>query len=274
MEFPRKLWLTFSVFLLATNVLHAEGTHTWEQSKFDDLSKGTPKGVAIRSTGGLELAPAFKPVSTTPSTYIWSIATDSSGVIYAATGGPARVYRITPNGQSTAIFEPQELQVQSIVVDKKGVIYAATNPDGKVYRLERRANSTTDIAKPAAEQNHSTSEFSASVYFDPKTKYIWDLVLDATGNLYVATGDRGEIFRVTASRNASVFFKSDEAHIRVLALDANGNLIAGSDGSCSLQCAQERNYSLSNRQGGQYLCFGRRRKARRQHASKLPGSCS
>jgi len=231
LEFPRKLWLTFSVFLLGTNVLHAEGTHTWEQSKFDDLSKGTPKGVAIRSTGGLELAPAFKPVSTTPSTYIWSIATDSSGVIYAATGGPARVYRITPNGQSTAIFEPQELQVQSIVVDKKGVIYAATNPDGKVYRLERRANSTTDIAKPAAEQNHSTSEFSASVYFDPKTKYIWDLVLDATGNLYVATGDRGEIFRVTASRNASVFFKSDEAHIRVLALDANGNLIAGSDGS-------------------------------------------
>src|SRR5205823_10156446 len=64
LEFPRKLWLTFSVFLLATNVLHAEGTHTWEQSKFDDLSKGTPKGVAIRSTGGLELAPAFKPVST------------------------------------------------------------------------------------------------------------------------------------------------------------------------------------------------------------------
>src|SRR5437870_8312990 len=37
LEFPRKLWLTFSVFLLATNVLNAEGTHTWEQSKFDDL---------------------------------------------------------------------------------------------------------------------------------------------------------------------------------------------------------------------------------------------
>src|SRR5207244_13503275 len=115
----RKLWLTFPVFLLAANALHAEGTHTWEQSKFDDLSKGTPKGVAIRSNGGLELAPAFKPVSTTPSTYIWSIATDSSGVIYAATGGPARVYRITPAGQSTPIFAPQEQQVQSILCDKK-----------------------------------------------------------------------------------------------------------------------------------------------------------
>jgi hypothetical protein len=227
---PRKLSLTFLILLMASGALYGEGTRTWEQSKFDDLSKGTPKGVAVRSTGGLELAPAFKPVSTTPSTYIWSIATDSSGVIYAATGAPARLYRITPAGNSAPIFEPQELQVQSVVVDKKGVIYAATNPDGKVYRIERRASSS-ESSKTAADQNHSASEFSASVYFDPKTKYIWDLVLDAAGNLYVATGDRGEIFQVTPAGTHTVFFKSDEAHIRVLALDANGNLIAGSDGS-------------------------------------------
>ncbi len=98
-----------------------EGTRTWEQSKFDELSKGTATGVAIRSTGGLELAPAFKALSTTPSTYIWSIAADESGNLYAATGAPARVYRITPQGQSTTIFEPQELQVQALAVDKNGV---------------------------------------------------------------------------------------------------------------------------------------------------------
>src|SRR4029077_7026611 len=65
----------------------------------------------------------------------------------------------------------------------------------------------------------------------PKTKYIWDLALDAQGQLYVATGDRGEIFRVDKNGAGSLFFKSDEAHIRVLAFDRNGNLIAGSDGS-------------------------------------------
>src|SRR2546423_13388045 len=143
--------LTLAVLFLGLLVCQvsdafAEGTRTWEQSKFEDLVKGTPKGVAIRSTGGLELAPAFKPVSTTPSTYIWSIATDSSGVIYAATGGPARGYRITPAGQSTPIFEPQGLQGQSIPVDKKGVIYAATNPDGKVYPIEGRANASARVA--------------------------------------------------------------------------------------------------------------------------------
>ena len=129
----------------------AEGTRTWEQSKFEDLSKGTATGVAIRSTGGLELAPAFKAISTTPSTYIWSIAADQSGNLYAATGGPARVYRITPQGQSSTIFEPQELQVQALAVDKNGILYAATNPDGKVYRIERLASPAAAKGKRAGD---------------------------------------------------------------------------------------------------------------------------
>jgi len=227
-----KLFVFISLFLLlAAHSAVGEGTRTWEQSKFDELTKGTAKGVAIRSAGGLELAPAFKAISTTPSTYIWSIAADQSGNLYAATGAPARVYRITPEGQSTPIFEPQELQVQALVVDKNGVIYAATSPDGKVYRIENRAGAAPGTGKSAQGKPKSANEFSASVYFEPGTKYIWDLTLDDAGNLYVATGDRGEIFRITPKGVHSVFFKSDEAHIRVLALDSKGNLIAGSDGS-------------------------------------------
>jgi sugar lactone lactonase YvrE len=218
-------------FLLAVPFGFGEGTRTWEQSKFDELSKGTATGVAIRSVGGLELAPAFKAISTTPSTYIWSIAADQNGNLYAATGAPARVYRITPQGQSTTIFEPQELQVQALVVDKNGVLYAATNPDGKVYRIEHIAGTAVSKGKSETDKPKSASEFSASVFFDPGTKYIWDLVFDTSGNLFVATGDHGEIFRVTPRGEHSVFFKSDEAHIRVLAVDSKGNLIAGSDGS-------------------------------------------
>ncbi len=216
----RETLVLFSTLILSTLAL-AEGTRTWEQSKFEDLTKGTAKGIALRSTGGLELAPAFKSLATTASTYLWSIASDSAGNIYAAAGSPARVYRITPDGQSTTIFEPQELQVQSLVVDKNNVVYAATAPDGKVYRI---------TADPASKPG-SKPPFTVKPYFEPGTKYIWDIVLDSSGNLYVATGDRGEIFKVTASRQHSLFFKSDETHIRVLALDPRGNLIAGSDGS-------------------------------------------
>src|ERR1700693_1369942 len=82
---------------LAPSVL-ADGTRTWEQSKFEDLAKGSAAGVAIRSAGGLELAPSFKLLYATPSTYIWAVVADESGNVYAATGSPARVYRVTPDG--------------------------------------------------------------------------------------------------------------------------------------------------------------------------------
>ncbi len=221
----------FLILLTIVNPAFAQGTRTWEQSRFEDLIKGTLHGVAARSAGGLELAPAFKPLSTTPSAYIWSIASDGAGNAYAAAGSPARVYRIAGDGKTSVIFEPQELQVQSLVVDKSGAIYAATNPDGKVYKLEHGAGSGK-VEKAAGEKNPSVdSSWSSSVYFDPKTKYIWDLALDGTGNLFVATGDHGQIFRVNPKGEHVVFFKSDEAHIRVLAFDLKGNVIAGSDGS-------------------------------------------
>ena len=246
---------SFSVFILRTvfstlticslvATAFADGTRTWEQSKFEDLIKGTPDGIAIRSSGGLELAPSFKLLYATPSTYIWALASDDAGNIYAATGSPARVYRIAPDGKSSIIFEPQELQVQALEVGPGGVIYAATAPDGKVYKLEYHISPQTaanpkkdsakspdqtpgkDTAKPSVDRSWSSSE-----YFAPGTKYIWGLVLDKAGNLYVATGDHGEIYKVVSNGEHSLFFKSDETHIRVLALDGRGNIIAGTDGS-------------------------------------------
>jgi hypothetical protein len=237
----------------------AEGTRTWEQSKFDELIKGSATGIAIRSVGGLELAPTFKILYATPSTYVWAIAADASGTVYVAAGAPARVYRVTPEGKAAIIFEPKELQVQALQIASDGAIYAATAPDGKVYKIEHKPGSRPPTGKkedssPTAADNKSRNNkdtdpdkdkdrdkaaikpaadpsWISSIYFEPGTKYIWDLALDKSGNLYVATGDHGEIFRVTPKGEHSTFFKSDETHIRVLAFDAQGNLIAGSDGS-------------------------------------------
>src|SRR5271154_933419 len=235
MNLACKTLAPLSAFILFTLTLstfaNAEGTRTWEQSKFDELTKGTAKGVALRSEGGLELAPAFKALATTPSTYVWSIASDAAGNVYAAAGSPARVYRITPDGQSTTIFEAQELQVQALVVARSGVVYAATAPDGKVYRLEPPRLESARLESAKGAKADAKASWSATPYFDPGSKYIWDIVLDNAGALYVATGDHGEIYKVSPNGQHSLFFKSDEVHIRVLALDPKGNLIAGSDGS-------------------------------------------
>ena len=256
--------LSCPVSLLACLLLalfaFAEGTRTWEQTRYDDLEKGTLKGVAVRSIGGLELAPSFKQLYITPSTYIWAIADDAQGNVYAAAGAPARVYKISPDGQASIIFQPQELQVQALLVDKSGAIFAATSPDGKVYKIERKPGASSSApseakpekkaekksAKSSKEKDNDQapsgaeeevkppavdSSYSATVYFDPKTKYIWDLAEDNDGRLYIATGDHGEIYRVERGGTGSLFFKSDEPHIRVLAFDSRGNVLAGTDGS-------------------------------------------
>ncbi|MGH9554343.1 MAG: hypothetical protein ACRD2Y_00850, partial [Terriglobales bacterium] len=235
---------TFLVFLLLFAVVPAsgEGTRTWQQSKLEEFSKGTAYGVAIGSDGSLVPAPAFQSLATTPSSYLWDIASDGQGNVYAAAGSPARVYRITADGKITVIFRPQELQVQALAVDKNGAVYAATSPDGKIYKIERGKpgsaaekkspdqKTTAPVAEPQPEAPVDP-DYASSVFFEPKTKYIWDLLLDAAGRMYVATGDHGEIFRVEADSKGAVFFKSDEGHIRSLALDRSGDLIAGSDGS-------------------------------------------
>ncbi len=228
--------------LFAAVFCFAEGTQTWKQSSYEEFAKGTSKAVAIRSDGVLELAPSFRQLYISPSTYIWAIAADAEGNVYAATGSPARVYRITPAGQATVVFQPQELQVQALLAAPDGTLFAATSPDGKVYRIAHRKGepakgkkdekpAATAEAAPDNTKVPADPNYTSSVFFDPKTKYIWALALDKEGRLYVGTGDRGEIFRVEKAGQGAVFFKSDEAHIRALDLDARGNLIAGTDGS-------------------------------------------
>lgn len=209
----------------------AEGTRLWQQSKYDELEKGTARGVAISSDGGLSLAPAFKLLYTSPSTYLWDVASDAAGNAYVAAGSPARVYRIMADGKTSVIFAPQELSVQALAIDSSGTIYAATSPDGKVYKIVRSGSASAKPAETPRAADAADSNYSATVFFEPKSKYIWALALDKQGRLYVGTGDRGEVFRVEPNGTGAVFFKSDEAHVRVLAIDEAGNLIAGTDGS-------------------------------------------
>src|SRR6266568_1659260 len=79
--------LTITFFFTAS-LLFAEGTRTWEQSKYEDFVKGTAHGVAISSVGTLELAPGFKLVASTPSSAVWAAAGNlpAAGVASASPG--------------------------------------------------------------------------------------------------------------------------------------------------------------------------------------------
>jgi outer membrane protein assembly factor BamB len=192
-------------------VVRAEHTRRWRISTYEEFLKGKANGVAVRSDGRLELAPKFALIADADASYLWSLRTDPKGVLYAAGGTPAKVFRFDTAGKPTTVFDSGDLSAQAIAFDSQGNLYVGTSPDGKVYRV--------------------SSSGEKSVFFDPRTKYIWDLAFFSDGTLYVATGDKGQIFAVNSSGKGELFYSSDEAHIRALAFDPNGNLIAGTEPS-------------------------------------------
>jgi hypothetical protein len=218
--------LTVLPVLLSATGLHAQGTRLWSQSHYEEFEKGTPKGVAISSQGYLEAGPSLKELAATGTTYVWSIAADKKGNVYAGTGSPARVLQVGADGKATTLLESKDLSVQVVRVGPDGSVYAATLPSGKVYRL-----------KPG---QTGLDESKAEVVFDPATaetrpearpKYVWDMAFDTEGRLYIATGAPAAIYRVATSPGAKPekFFSTDEQHIRCLLFEKDGSLIAGTD---------------------------------------------
>ncbi len=203
-------WILLAALALAAAApALAEHTRWWRQTTFEELDKGTAKGVALRSDGKMFLAPRFAEFTDANLAYLLQIRADSKGNLYAAGGSNAKVLRIDASGKSTSVFESSELAAQALALDAAGNLFVGTSPDGKVYKV--------------------TPTGQSSVFFDPKTKYIWDLAVDKDGTVYVATGDTGKIFSVAPDGKGDVFYSSDETHIRSLALDAGGNVLAGTE---------------------------------------------
>ncbi len=195
--------------VFATAALFAGETRTWTQSDYSDFEKGVTKNLSMRSDGLLTLAPSSQELFDTSAPYLWALAQDSKGNLYAGGGTSAKLYRIQPDGKGKVLADLDALEIHAIAVDSKDRVYAATSPDGKVYRI-------TGNAKP-------------EVYYSPKQKYIWAMAFDSKGDLFVATGDQGEIHKVTPDGKGSVFFKTDETHVRSMAIDSHDNLIVGTD---------------------------------------------
>ena len=242
-----------ALLLFAAAPLLAQGTHLWTQSRPDEFEHGVPRGVEITSDGKLRVGPSTREILTTPSTYVWAIASDNfattGAAIYLATGSPASVLRVGPKStsgdpKSTTIFESKSLAIQAVRLGPDGLLYAATLPDGKVYRLrpnpekpldESTAEVVFDLAAPElASPDTPKPDPKSDTKPESKSHYIWDMTFDPSGRLYIATGGPGAVYRVDLKQSptkAEVFLKTDEAHLRVLAWDRSGNLLAGSDGS-------------------------------------------
>src|SRR2546430_2075460 len=114
--FLRIASLSLLLAFVASLSLQAEHTRTWRQASYEDFLKGTPRGVAVRSDGRLELAPKFGLIADADASYLWSLRVDPKGSLYAAGGSPAKVFRFDGSaaGKPTTVFESTDLGAQAM----------------------------------------------------------------------------------------------------------------------------------------------------------------
>lgn len=195
--------------LLAFGTGSASTTFFWRDDTYEAFSQGKVEGVSISEDGELTLSPRLKVVADLGELYVWSMARDSEGNIYAGTGNEGKVFRISPKGKVELIFDSPEVGIQSLAVDGDGTVYAGSSPDGVVYRIPKGGPPST--------------------FCHTGRQYVWALTFGGDGKLYAAAGPEGALLRVEEGKVEEVF-KAPEEHIMCLMPDGRGGFYAGGAG--------------------------------------------
>ena len=170
------------------------------RASYADFEKGIVKNLSLRSDGLLTLAPRSQELFDTSSAYLWALARDSKGNLYAGggTGRQALPHPAGRQGQAAGDWTRWR-STPSPSIPRT----ASTPPPRPTAR---------SIASPA------TASRKSSTIPRRNTSGRWPSI--SQGNLWWPPAIRA---RSTASRptaKASVFFKSDETHVRSMAIDA------------------------------------------------------
>jgi hypothetical protein len=177
-----------------------------------DYDKAQFQQAVVSSEGRVMLARVLKPLAAkgpVDAARIWDVVEDRDGNLILATGDEGKIFKVTPDGQVSVLFETGDSQVLCLHAAADGSVYAGTGPHGQIVRI--------DPGNPAPR------------IFKTPASYIWALASDEKdGSLYAATGPQGRIYRV-ADGKAETFFQCKQEHVLSIARGPDGTTYAGTD---------------------------------------------
>src|SRR5678815_5348838 len=167
----------------------------------------------------------------TKATHAMTLAFDSQGRLLAGTESPGRVFRIDSTGKPFVILDSSFNEIRNLRVDKDGTIYAvavssrvagtpssspspASDSSGPQPVVTVSAEVTAiGLAEPSGggpppqQTPRSTGPVTGAIYrigADGTSDLVWelredtpyDLAFEGNGNLLVATGNKGKIYRL------------------------------------------------------------------------------
>src|SRR5438552_315675 len=201
MRFRFALLLTF-----ASANAFAVGPQFWRVRTADDFLAGDIDGFAVTSRGELRPGPSLRKLGTFTDPFVLSQTTAPNGDRFFGTGNSGKVYRLRGT-ELKVLYTAPEQEVYSVAFHD-GALYAGTSPNGKIYRID-------------------PDDGKAAPFFDPKQAYIWAMEFLPGGDLAVATGVEGKLFRVNAKGEGKVLFDALDTHLRSLAVKSDGTMLVG-----------------------------------------------
>ena len=148
----------------------------WRIEGARDFLEGEPEGLSVDSEGRVRLAPAAKQLFSPETPYVWALARDGKGALYAGTGNDGKVFRIRGR-------------------DGRALLRRARAGGARAGRWVPTAASTS-APRRTARCRPIDGDGKAEIVLRPADKYIWALAFDKQGRLLVATGSEGRIYRV------------------------------------------------------------------------------
>lgn len=209
------------LLVTAAATLGAVNTAFYNDDSIRDFERGRLNGVSINEKGQLYLAPTMKSILDKKDLFIWKLAADTAGNIFAASGNKGRIYKISKKS-TDIIYQDDKSSVTALHAASDGTVYAALSPGGSIIAIKGH---------------------NKSLYAKLPVTYIWDLQKAPGGGVLAATGNPAAVYHIKSTGNYRLLFTAkSENHFLCLGINRAGTVYAGSEGNGRL-------YRIQNNKG-------------------------
>jgi hypothetical protein len=205
-------WLaTLAVAILAAGVTRAGGTQFFDVADFGRVEKIDLQGVALTVDGGVVPAPLRRALAGPVIPVLWDVIPAPDGGALAVGGAPGALLHLPLKGEGRKLLEVEEAELTALARLADGTLVVGVSPGGEILAVEPDGASRS--------------------LFGTGSRYVWDLLVDGEGSLWVATGSPGAVHRLRAgSRTAERLVDLGEEQARCLAPAADGRVLVGTSG--------------------------------------------
>src|SRR5258705_499832 len=168
-ESSSRIWgglgAAIALMALGSLPLEAASSQIWKSRTRSEREQGDLKGVSLAAEGTLSLVPAVEMLSSAADPYLWSVARDSRGILYAGTGTQGKVYRISPAGKGEVFLDTDETHIRALALTKDGKLLAGTDGKGMVLSVDPAGKSTVLSNAPLPEVTALVAGDDGRIYF-------------------------------------------------------------------------------------------------------------